>query len=77
MIYKIGEVAKLLGVSAQTLRRWEWEGFIPKVHRCPTNRREYNEEDIKKIKEELGRRYLVGEMKEGKVEDSSALTEVI
>ncbi len=56
MNYWIGEVAKLLGVSTRSLRRWEETGIIPKPHRTPLGRREYTDEDIKAIKEYLNSR---------------------
>ncbi|MFZ5366467.1 MAG: MerR family DNA-binding transcriptional regulator [Patescibacteria group bacterium] len=41
----IGEAAKLLRVSKDTLRRWEKQGII-KAHRSPTNRRYYKKQDL-------------------------------
>lgn len=41
----IGEAAKFLRVSKDTLRRWEKKGII-KAHRSPTNRRYYQREDL-------------------------------
>jgi len=41
----IGEAAKLLRVSKDTLRRWEKKGII-KPHRSPTNRRYYKKETL-------------------------------
>lgn len=41
----IGEAAKLLRVSKDTLRRWEKKGII-KPHRSPTNRRYYKRETL-------------------------------
>lgn len=41
----IGEAAKYLRVSKDTLRRWEKKGII-KAHRSPTNRRYYKKEDL-------------------------------
>jgi len=41
----IGEAAKLLRVSKDTLRRWEKKGII-KPHRSPTNRRYYKKESL-------------------------------
>lgn len=38
--YKISQMAKLLNVSLQTLRRWDREGILT-AHRTPTNRRYY------------------------------------
>ncbi len=39
---KIGEAAKLLGVSVQALRNWEMEGKIMPSHRTPGGQRMYD-----------------------------------
>ncbi len=44
----IGEAAKLLRISKDTLRRWEKRGII-KAHRSPTNRRYYKKEELNYI----------------------------
>jgi len=49
----IGQVAKMLGISVQSLRNWEKQGIIPKPKRRPTNHREYADADIEAIKEYL------------------------
>jgi excisionase family DNA binding protein len=41
----IGEAAKRVGVSRDTLRRWEKKGKL-KSQRSPTNRRYYNPEQL-------------------------------
>ena len=41
MKISIGKAANILGVSKQTLRRWEAQGKI-KVHRTPQNHRRYD-----------------------------------
>jgi putative resolvase len=41
---KIGEAAKLLGVSMQTVRRWEQEGSIEVAHRSAGGTRYYDRE---------------------------------
>lgn len=56
MTYRIGEVARMMEVSVQSLRRWEEQGFILSIHRSPTNRRIYTETDITAIKEYLSTR---------------------
>jgi len=56
MTYKISEVAKMLRVSSDSLRRWERSGLIPQVGRRPTNHREYTDADIKAINEFLAKR---------------------
>ena len=53
MVYSIGEVAKMLKVSTESLRSWEKQGLIPKPNRRPTNQREYTEQGIKAIREFL------------------------
>ena len=58
MTYSIGEVAKMLNVSTQSLYKWEQQGFIPKPRRTPTNHRRYSSEDIKAIKEFLSQKNL-------------------
>jgi excisionase family DNA binding protein len=44
----IGKVAKLLGVSTQTIRRWQREGKIQEL-RSPTNRRLYSVREVRRI----------------------------
>ncbi|KPJ70945.1 hypothetical protein AMJ51_00510 [Microgenomates bacterium DG_75] len=44
----IGDAAKYLGVSRDTLRRWEKAGRI-KAHRSPTNRRYYTKEQLDQV----------------------------
>ncbi|MCK4520231.1 MAG: MerR family transcriptional regulator, partial [Candidatus Omnitrophica bacterium] len=49
--------ARALGVSKQTVIRYEKKGTFPKPGRNPINKwREYTKEDIKKLKKILGRR---------------------
>jgi len=50
------EVARILGISKQTLLRYEKRKIFPKPKRNPINkRREYSLEDINKFKKILGR----------------------
>jgi len=44
----IGEAAKYLGISRDTLRRWEKAGKI-KTARSPTNRRYYTKEQLDQL----------------------------
>lgn len=44
----IGEVAKLLGVTPQAIRRWQKEGKIQET-RSPTDRRLYRVCEVKRI----------------------------
>ena len=44
----IGKVAKLLGVTPQTIRRWQKEGKIQET-RSPTDRRLYSVREVKRI----------------------------
>lgn len=60
----IGEAAKYLGVSRDTLRRWEKRGKI-KAIRSPTNRRYYTKKQLdelmgvkKEVKKAPGRKLL-------------------
>jgi len=49
--YSPEQVASLLGLSKQTLIRYEKRGVFPKSRRNPVNRwREYTAEDIGKLK---------------------------
>ncbi|MCX7926684.1 MAG: MerR family transcriptional regulator [Candidatus Omnitrophica bacterium] len=46
------EVAERLGISKQTLFRYEKKGIFPKARRNLINRwRQYTEDDLKKLKE--------------------------
>lgn len=50
MTYRIGEVARLLCVSRESLRNWEKDGLILKPQRSPTGYRMFSESDIQTIK---------------------------
>ena len=42
--YKIGEFAKMIGVSQVTLREWEKRGLFKPHHKSPTGFRFYSDE---------------------------------
>ncbi len=52
-LLSIGEAARELGVSDQTLRTWEKKGFIKAV-RLPSGYRRYTVEEIERMKREMG-----------------------
>lgn len=45
MVYTVGEMAKLLGVPASTLRYYDKEGLLPFVERSPGGMRMFREKD--------------------------------
>ncbi|MCY0865620.1 MAG: MerR family transcriptional regulator [Sulfobacillus sp.] len=47
-VYTIGVMARLVGVSAQTLRAWEREGLVC-PQRTSTNNRLYSENDFHRL----------------------------
>ncbi|MDD4907784.1 MAG: MerR family transcriptional regulator [Candidatus Omnitrophica bacterium] len=50
------ETAQMLGVSKQTLLRYEKKGIFPKARRNAVNKwREYSESDLQKLRQILGR----------------------
>jgi len=54
--YSATEVAKSLGISKQTLIRYEGKKIFPKARRNAVNRwREYTLQDIKTLRKVLGR----------------------
>ncbi|MBN2097435.1 MAG: MerR family transcriptional regulator [Candidatus Omnitrophica bacterium] len=54
--YSATEVAKILGISKQTLIRYEQKRIFPKAKRNAVNRwREYTLREIKALKKILGR----------------------
>lgn len=56
-IYTAEIVASVLGISKQTLIRYEKKRIFPRPLRNPINKwREYSEEDINKLKRILGRK---------------------
>lgn len=55
-LISIGEFARRVGVSIDTLRRWDRKGILTAVRVGPRSGRKYLESDIKKIKER-GRNY--------------------
>ena len=54
--YSTGEAARILGLSKQTMIRYEEKGLFPKARRNALNRwREYTGKDISKLREIMGR----------------------
>ena len=54
--YSANEVAKILGISKQTLIRYETKGVFPRARRNKLNGwREYTEKDIAALKKIMGR----------------------
>ncbi len=47
-VYTIGVMARLVGVSTQTLRSWEREALI-RPHRTDTNNRLYTDNDFQQL----------------------------
>jgi len=55
-IFNTEEAARTLGVSKQTLLRYEKKGIFPKAKRNTINHwREYTEADLQKLQQILGR----------------------
>ena len=50
----VGEVAKMLGVTTKTVRRWEQAGRIPTAMRTPTGYRRWYAGDIEDVMNEVG-----------------------
>ncbi len=54
--YATQEVARILGISKQTLLRYERKKIFPRAKRNPINkRREYSPAEVQKLKNTLGR----------------------
>ncbi len=49
-MYKIGDVTKLTGLSADTLRYYEKFGLLPKISRNTSGIRQYDKKDISRLK---------------------------
>lgn len=49
MNYKIGEVAKMFGLSIPTLRFYDHEGLLPFVNKSESGIRVFTEEDLKSV----------------------------
>ena len=50
MHYRIGDIAQLLGLTADTLRYYEKIGLLPRVGRNSAGLREYNERDVSRLR---------------------------
>ncbi|NOZ11818.1 MAG: heavy metal-responsive transcriptional regulator [Gammaproteobacteria bacterium] len=48
--YRIGDVIRLLGLSADTLRYYEKIGLLPPVNRTPSGIRIYNKQDLSRLR---------------------------
>jgi len=54
--YSATETAQVLGISKQTLLRYEARGIFPKAHRNQVNQwREYTDIDIRTLRRIIGR----------------------
>ncbi|MFH1414443.1 MAG: MerR family transcriptional regulator [Candidatus Omnitrophota bacterium] len=55
-IYAAQEIADILGISKQTLLRYEKRKIFPRPRRNPINKhREYSPDDLSRLKKILGR----------------------
>lgn len=55
-LYSAQQVANMLGISKQTIYRYEKKRIFPRPRRNPINkRREYTPDDLSKLKRILGR----------------------
>jgi prepilin-type N-terminal cleavage/methylation domain-containing protein len=62
-VYKISQVAQKLGISKQTLVRYEKKGILPKSPRNHINSwRQYSEEDVRKMKAILQKGFTLIEL---------------
>lgn len=62
-IYSVNEAAVRLGISKQTLLRYEKKGVFPRSRRNRINHwREYTEEDIQRMRQIMGRGFTLMEM---------------
>ena len=52
--YSVSEFAKLIGVTAQTLRNWDAKGVMRPALVLPTGKRIYTEEQLVKYRKEQG-----------------------
>ena len=50
MLYRIGDVTKKIGLTADTLRYYEKIKLLPKISRNASGIREYDDKDISKLK---------------------------
>lgn len=48
--YRIGDITRLLGLSADTLRYYEKIGLLPRVGRSVAGLREYGERDVSRLR---------------------------
>jgi len=51
-LFSVGKTAKMLGVSIETIRRWEKKGLIKGI-RTPTNYRRFPESEIDRLRRKL------------------------
>jgi DNA-binding transcriptional MerR regulator len=57
MTYRIGEVARMMRISTQSLRLWEKSETFPRVKRNLLARRSYTDEDIQAIKDFISKKH--------------------
>lgn len=48
-LLRMSEAKELLGVSANTMRRWDKEGILQAIRITPKSNRRYKREDIEKL----------------------------
>jgi MerR family transcriptional regulator, repressor of the yfmOP operon len=60
-LLRIGDVAKLVGTTARTIRYYEEKGLLPPAEdRAPGQHRLYDEQDVERLRELLRMRNLLG-----------------
>lgn len=48
----VNQVAKIFGVTSQTIRSWNGKGILSPTYISPTGRRFYDEDIVNRLKEE-------------------------
>ena len=56
-LYKIGQAAKIIGVSIDTLRRWDEDGILIPAYKTPGGTRFYSKDQVFNTKPLRGRGY--------------------
>lgn len=64
-VMRIGEVARMLGVSTQSVRRWEKEGRLQSTFRTPGGNRFYKQSEVERFSAQLKKPHKNGTIRAG------------